>query len=397
MAKQVYRLPPCPAWQTDTMERWLEDMAAEGLILSRDGFMLGVGIFDQGNPTRMRFRLEPAELPVGMLADGEPEKVAFHTDLGWNYHDTRGQYHIYSTADPELPDLHTDPEVQAYAIEKTRKRLKNNFWTEIFWLILLPILRRGTFFLSTMLLFGTPFVLSFAVAWFTPLITGARELFYLRRKIKQLENNERPKEITERNWKKRSLGWIIRRVLYVFCVVFAIVIFMQQLEPFDDRRIQLADFDGELPFPTMVQMSGGYGFIQGTSFGTLNTVMVKTDILAPKIIVFEQNGDAGSLSGILEVNYFELRFPFMAKLMAWEFGGYANSRSNEPFNYFNRADTVNLPNLGLDYAKAYSDHGYCVVLAEGNKVMCINFNPYYDNKVPLEEWVIPFADALKTE
>ena len=28
MAKQIYRLPPCPAWDAAATEAWLEDMAA---------------------------------------------------------------------------------------------------------------------------------------------------------------------------------------------------------------------------------------------------------------------------------------------------------------------------------------------------------------------------------
>ena len=42
--KLIYRLTPCPARDMDTMEAWLEDMAAQGLFLTKDGFFCGFGI-----------------------------------------------------------------------------------------------------------------------------------------------------------------------------------------------------------------------------------------------------------------------------------------------------------------------------------------------------------------
>ena len=32
-ARRAYRLPPCPAWDVEGMERWLEDMAERGFFL----------------------------------------------------------------------------------------------------------------------------------------------------------------------------------------------------------------------------------------------------------------------------------------------------------------------------------------------------------------------------
>ena len=36
--KYRYRIPPCPAYDIPGMESWLEDLAAKGLHLSKDGF-----------------------------------------------------------------------------------------------------------------------------------------------------------------------------------------------------------------------------------------------------------------------------------------------------------------------------------------------------------------------
>ena len=48
--RRAYRLPPCPAWDVEGMERWLEDMAERGFFLAKDGFFAGFAAFDCGAP-----------------------------------------------------------------------------------------------------------------------------------------------------------------------------------------------------------------------------------------------------------------------------------------------------------------------------------------------------------
>ena len=49
-AKHVHRPVPCPAYDLAAMEAWLEDMARQGLLLSRDGFFLGFADFEKSTP-----------------------------------------------------------------------------------------------------------------------------------------------------------------------------------------------------------------------------------------------------------------------------------------------------------------------------------------------------------
>ena len=41
----VYRPLPCPDYDVEGMESWLTDMAAEGLVLSPDGFFASFGFW----------------------------------------------------------------------------------------------------------------------------------------------------------------------------------------------------------------------------------------------------------------------------------------------------------------------------------------------------------------
>ena len=74
MAKTVKRcLIPCAMWDMERLESWLEDMAAKGLILEKDGFFLGFLSFIKAEPQNLAYRLEAADTKGGIFADGNGE------------------------------------------------------------------------------------------------------------------------------------------------------------------------------------------------------------------------------------------------------------------------------------------------------------------------------------
>ena len=398
MSKQVYKLPPCPAWQTDTLERWLEDQAAEGLILSRDGFMLGFGTaaFEASTPKKMRFRLEPAELPVGILADGEPDKVEFHTDLGWDYHETYGQYHIYSTADPTAPELHTDPEIQAYTIEKAKKRLRSNLINLIIWLLLMPIIRNHFQFLRAFLAAGTPVLLAFGYVWLTPLIRKGRELLYLRRKVSAIRSGEERTNSPDPDWRRRTIAYNLRRVFSILCILLVVWGMFWYADVLDKRKIYLPDYDGNLPFPTMCDLAGTDSYVPlFKNDKRYDYVQFMSDILAPTIIHFHQTGDAGPVDGGMTVEYYELRFPWMARQLAWEYKIHAKRQA--AMSRTREYTELRLPPLDVEYAEAFVDIFPSVVMYEGNKLIYVYFYQTTPKEIPLDEWVLPFAEVLQAE
>lgn len=392
MSKQVYKLPPCPSWQTDKTERWLEDLAAEGLILSRDGFFMGFGIFEQGSPIRMRFRLEPAEVPVGLLADGEPEKVDFHEELGWTYHQNRGQYHIYSTADPTLPELHTDPEIESWAMDKSKKRLRREFFHLIFWILLMPIIRLRFQFLRAFLSAGTAIMLAFFYILLAPLVERGRELLYLRRKMRTIGLTP-VTPARETDWKKETFRYTLRRIFSLLCTVLILVGFFRYADVLDERKTYLPDYEGDLPFPTMQDLSGDTTFEPLFKEKKYNYVYQRSDFLAPVILHFKQTGDAGSVDGGLMVEYYELRYPRMADQLAWEYKMYARRQAS--MSRTREYTELELPPLDVDYAAAFTDIFPSVVLVKGNKLLYTYFYQTDQTPLSLEEWVVPFAEALQ--
>ncbi len=158
MPKYRYRVPPCPAYDIPAMDSWLEDMAARGLHLSSEGFFMGIGTFTEGPPRRERFRLEPTATKKGLLSDEyDPtsDAVETHRQMGWYYRGRRDQFHIYSSADPEAPELNTDPQVQAITMAALTKHLRGVLLHTLFLLTLYTLLYFGDMVISAAIWLGT--------------------------------------------------------------------------------------------------------------------------------------------------------------------------------------------------------------------------------------------------
>ena len=67
--KKVWRLPPCPDYDIEGTESWLEDMALEGLFLAENGFFGGVARFERQNPRPVRYRLAASPEVPSLLND----------------------------------------------------------------------------------------------------------------------------------------------------------------------------------------------------------------------------------------------------------------------------------------------------------------------------------------
>ena len=59
---RLYRLPPCPPYDVEATESWLEDMAAQGWMLEKNNIFLGVAAFEKAEPppSATGWRLPPA-------------------------------------------------------------------------------------------------------------------------------------------------------------------------------------------------------------------------------------------------------------------------------------------------------------------------------------------------
>ena len=111
MAKLLWRPFPCPDYDLEGTEGWLETMAAKGLFLHRVRF--GFAGFAAGAPRGIRYRLNATRGTVldETWAGPDGEERELSAAAGWQYVCPRGRFFIYACDDPAAPELHTDPAV----------------------------------------------------------------------------------------------------------------------------------------------------------------------------------------------------------------------------------------------------------------------------------------------
>ena len=118
MRNTVYKLIPVDFVDVDRFEGWAEDMARRGLYLHHlTPFLFAA--FQRGEPAPVRYRLEPR----GSFWSRESQNYC--RSLGWElvFHVGRW-FDLYRNDDPEAPELHTDPVVHSYALDRISRSLR---------------------------------------------------------------------------------------------------------------------------------------------------------------------------------------------------------------------------------------------------------------------------------
>ena len=118
MRNTVYKLIPVDFVDVDRFEGWAEDMARRGLYLHHlTPFLLAA--FQRGKPAPVRYRLEPR----GSFWSRESQNYC--RSLGWEFVFHVGRwFDLYRNDDPEAPELHTDPVVHSYALDRISRSLR---------------------------------------------------------------------------------------------------------------------------------------------------------------------------------------------------------------------------------------------------------------------------------
>ena len=118
MRNTVYKLIPVDFVDVDRFEGWAEDMARRGLYLHHlTPFLFAA--FQRGEPAPVRYRLEPR----GSFWSRESQNYC--RSLGWAFVCQVGRwFDLYRNDDPEAPELHTDPVVHSYALDRISRSLR---------------------------------------------------------------------------------------------------------------------------------------------------------------------------------------------------------------------------------------------------------------------------------
>lgn len=371
--KQRWVLVPCPDYDVPAMESWLEEQAMQGLFLSKDdGFFLGLACFETGNPKRVRYRLDavPKEKAFSEFDEKKQAAIALAEEMGWAFVAEWKEFLIYRCDDAHLPELSTDPAVQALSFKRVQKTLADRVFSTCYYLFLYPILlfllQQPTFLLGVLTV-GTTRFLALVLVTIVQTWGAVRDWSRLRRLRRHLQSGGRIEHTDGwREEKKRCLaGKIIRPILTaVWLVLLVSMMVMPRLHP-----DALAIDAGEAPLPTLSSFATFP--IDETDDGYELTLAETHDLLAPEgYTLRERSGGA-----IYEADYYELRAPWLAGWLADDLRRYDEGRAFRLFSGHTRELTeLALPEaLDASMARCYQNQygAYRLLLQKGKKLLSV--------------------------
>lgn len=362
--KYRYRIPPCPAYDIPAMESWLEDMAARGLHLSKDGFFGIFTTFEEGPPKKERFRLEPTDRKGGLFSeeyDPEDEAVQMLHQMGWTYRARRGQFFIFSTGDPNAPELNTDPQVQAMTMAALTKFLWKSLRSSLLISAFYIFFYFGDALISGSILLRT---------WWTALLGGLllwdlgrslAELIVLSRYRRQLQAGQ---PLPHRSQRRNSVYLLLgatRKLLWAVLII-SLIVYLAPIAT-DQCYTQLADYPHSFPFATLEDLYPGAqverldGILHSHVYGW-------SDLLAPENYDFKEYADVyadgESIHCYLTVRYHRTRWEWTAGRLAQELASQAGGNifdrtaarilGNEP------VEITELTVPGADYCAYYYEN-----------------------------------------
>ena len=180
---------PCSIYDLRGIQEWLDEMALQGLFLKEVNRRFDRAEFEVGDPAPVRYRLDPV---VRRRKENE-EHIVLYAQMGWNYVDrVYTWYNIFSCADPEAPELYTDPQSLAMAMDGlVRRDIRNYLLTILFALAVLPLALSAHSLRDLLLwedprdVFLTAFYPVFLLIALPLLIYGARRTIKLRNTLAQ--------------------------------------------------------------------------------------------------------------------------------------------------------------------------------------------------------------------
>jgi len=320
--KKYYRICPCASYDVEGIQSWLEDMAARGLHLAPDGFFGGFVSFEEGPPRREKFRLEATTTKKGLFSeeyDPEADAVEMHRQMGWVYRARRDQFHIYSSADPDAPELNTDPQVQAITMAALTKYLRKSLLNTLILAVLYALLYFGDAIVTGSIYLGTWRVALLAGLLLWDLGRQVRALVVLTRFRRQLQTGEPLPHRSD--YRSRNLRYLFssaaRKVLWVVLSVSLVA----YLLPIMTEEPYVALDDRAFPFATLEDIYPGAEVDRRN--GILeSTVYSWSDPLAPECHDFSEYAEVThggeTFDCYLTVTYHRTRWEWTARLLARE-------------------------------------------------------------------------------
>lgn len=390
---------PWPHYDVETVESYLQDMAAQGWHLKKDSITFGFACFHRGEPKTVKYRADAAQHSTSLWAEnqGAPsfEEIALGEALSWEYVAVWGDFFVYRCDNPHAPELHTDPAVQALTLNAVKKKQRSSLVTCLLWLVVYPalVLRQGL--LLTALSIGS-WVMALVVALALSLAAGeVAKAFHLRALQRKLLRDGTWNR--KREWRRNRKWYCAGSAVWVaisFTVVCTTVAGWSK-DLFYEDYVPLDAYTQPLPFAVMRDLAdGAYKVTLRDLDRGIHTIQEDTDLLAPRMIAYNEHAaitrrDGTVLNGGWYVDYYTMASPFLAQVLEKEL--YRRGSRDAQFT------PLELPALPVDMARGYVDglHFSTVLMRHGKHVLRLRFFQTSDNyTMPLEEWAGIAAQKL---
>ncbi len=452
LRSKYYHLAPCPYYDVELMELWLEAEALDGYFLTEDGFLFGVAAFEKKDPCCVRYRLEPKEVmdwsAESLFPSAEARELC--EEYGWTYVADRGKFFIYRSETAATREMNTDPKVQAMALKPMWDHASNQFWTSLFWIVGYPLIRylagRENLLRMCIGMGSWLFAMGLAVGLWL-LIKSVLRLSYIARMRRCLERGE-PLPVRTAAWsgdnisqvlqKKRRAYWYSNLAYAVLIIVWICCVFQGCARDLENaNQIPLEEYVSTYraeyglkygidppyiyPFADMVELversledatantpadsfdSSANDFQSSLTFvesgmypGRMNYVEAKRDLLASTVIRFNQNGsvalpDGREMEAILYVDYYDTTMPWVAKVLTWEY--LKEGKTNKHYS------EITLLELPVDEAHCFIAYFPTLILRKGDVVMVVELVQFEhdDSDYTLEpaQWARIFAESMR--
>lgn len=362
--RYCYRICPCLRHDIEGIQTWLEDLSAEGLVLEPDGSLFGFLTFQRQPPHRLRYRLTPVTRKKGFFSGSADapgsEELEFSAQCGWEYVMRYGSFYIYRTPDREARPLHTDPAVQAMALNSLRKQRRNAVLSEVFfWGIYLGLRSSGTLALyRTGILLGlTHMIVLFSLfLWVAGgLLLSAVQLFRYHARLRRGDTLEQAK-----NWKKTAPAVLTGKLAPWVLSLILIVTWGIGLKHSSGSG-PLEALGADLPFATLADTFPDAELDRTASLGDYNTALCYSNALSDNT-EWKENADiSGGYYGILRLQYHRTISPLLAK-------GTARDYYNDESGRFRgkRFEDVQAPETGLDHVQVFRSYGVLHIVIQHN-------------------------------
>lgn len=395
MAQYVYRFPPCPVYDMECIENWIENQALNGLKLVKYN-AFGLFIFEKSEPQSVRCRLEAAQENHTLWDNSgpPPQKVELAQEFGWSFVTSCGGFYIFQTNDPYAQELNTDPCIQALTLKILKKRWRNSV---IFILIYLSVLLFGIgpgffFFLTS---YNSVFLILMLLFLIIDTVTRFSGLLHISRLYRCLSSGQPLTHKTRRNRNEKVYPFC-QYATYVLAVAMLISIAHYHMLQLGLGEYPLVEYPGTPPFVTLEELAPvdteiTYSKIDNSYYQS------RPDLLIPVNLYWLDGGQISYpggefTAGLLEIHYCETALPWLARAIGRDYLDY--------YRMIGRAEITLLPKLDVDYAATITDsYGLeRIVLVEGNTVVCTRFSlADAHGNFTIESWAQAMAQRLLSE